>query len=114
MKLRRLSLLVLTLTGATALSANAADIYTPSYKDVPYVPSWSGFFVGLHAGGIWGNVDVKDVDNLNGGAKYSFDPSGAIGGGQFGYNWQSGQFVLGIEFDLGYHGMSGKKFDPNF
>jgi outer membrane immunogenic protein len=121
MKLRRLSLLVLTLTGATALSASAADIYRPSYKDGPYIPSWSGPFVGLHVGGLWGNVDVKDVDGLNSvapravpGAKFSFDPSGAIGGGQFGYNWQRGQFVLGIEFDLGYHAMTGKKFDPNF
>jgi outer membrane immunogenic protein len=114
MKPRCLSLLTLTLTGAIALSANAADIYTPSYKDGPYVASWTGPFVGLHVGGIWGNVDVRDLDGLNGGAKYSFDPSGAIGGGQFGYNVQRGQVVFGIEFDLGYHGMTGKKFDPNF
>jgi outer membrane immunogenic protein len=114
MKRLCLGLLGLTLTGAAALSANAADIYTPGLKDGPYVPNWGGAFVGLHAGGIWGTDDVKDVDHLNGGAKFSFDPSGAITGGQLGYNWQRGQFVLGIETDFGYQGMSAKKPDPNF
>jgi outer membrane immunogenic protein len=123
MKLCRLSLLTFTLTGAIALSANAADLSTPGYgyKDGPYDLSWGGAFVGLHLGGIWGHQDVKDLDGLNGpapgfvpGASFSLAPSGAISGGQFGYNWQRGQFVLGIETDIGYQGMSGKKFDPNF
>jgi outer membrane immunogenic protein len=112
MKPYRLSLLAFTLTAAIAASANAADIFTPGYKDGPYVPSWGGFFAGLHAGGIWGTQDIRDLDGLNGRAKFSIEPSDLISGGQLGYNWQRGQFVLGIELDLGYQGLSGKKFDP--
>jgi len=115
MKPYRFRLLVFTLTGAIALSANAADLSTPGYggyKDGPYDLSWGGAFVGLHAGGIWGTQDVKDLDFFNTGASYSLNPSGAIAGGQFGYNWQRGRFVLGIELDIGYQGMSGTKLDP--
>jgi outer membrane immunogenic protein len=113
MKRLCLRLLGVTLTGAIALSANAADLYTPGYKDGPYDLSWGGAFVGLHLGGIWGSQDVSDVDRLNlFGQKFAVDSSGAIAGGQFGYNWQRGHFVLGIELDIGYQGMSGKKFEP--
>jgi outer membrane immunogenic protein len=30
----------------------------------------------------------------------NIDPSGVAGGGQVGYNWQSGQFVFGAETDI--------------
>jgi outer membrane immunogenic protein len=115
MKPYRLSLLVFTLTGAIAASANAADIFTPGYKDGPYDLSWGGAFVGLHAGGIWGTQDIKDLDHLNGsgpGTSFSLNPSDLIAGGQLGYNWQRGQFVLGIELDLGYQGLNGHKIEP--
>jgi outer membrane immunogenic protein len=114
MKRLCLGLLGLTLTGAVALSANAADIYTPGLKDGPYVPNWGGAFVGLHAGGIWGTQDVVDLDRLNPppGTSFSISSTDLISGGQMGYNWQRGQFVLGIELDLGYQGLNGHKIEP--
>ena len=113
MKLFRTSLLVLTLTGATALSANAADLSTPSYKDGPYFPmSWTGPYGGVHIGGAWGDMDIKDVDHFNGGAKYTLSTSEVIGGGQFGYNVQRGNIVFGFESDLGWLRLSGTKLDP--
>jgi outer membrane immunogenic protein len=115
----RFCLAAMILTSPLALqsfSANAADIYMPGpggYKDA-YVPTWAGFYAGVNVGGAFGNVDVKDKDFLNGGAKYSFSPSSAIGGAQMGFNFQRGNFVFGVEGDIGGLPLSGKKFDPNF
>ena len=61
---------------------------------MPY--SWTGFYVGAQAGGGWNNSRWDDavdpVFNTNG--------SGAIFGGQIGYNYQINQFVIGMEVDL--------------
>ncbi|HTT47381.1 MAG TPA: outer membrane protein [Pseudolabrys sp.] len=51
--------------------------------------NWTGFYAGVNVGYEWGRVT-----NTPG------SPSGPAGGGQFGYNWQSGQFVFGGETDL--------------
>ncbi len=92
--------------------AFAADIDgPPSLKDdYPlFMPApWQGFYFGGHAGGIWGNVGLHD------GFTYVGDPSfsgslggvGAIGGGQAGYNLRRGNFVFGLEGDIGYLGIS--------
>ncbi len=60
---------------------------------------WNGFYVGLHGGYAW-----QDVDGIfnNAGTPTvlsAIDLNGAIVGGQIGYNYQSGQFLLGIEGD---------------
>src|SRR5688572_28790842 len=60
---------------------------------------WNGLYVGLNGGYGWqdlnGTFDGGDVaTNLSG-----IDLNGAIVGGQLGYNYQSGQFLLGIEGD---------------
>ena len=46
-------------------------------------PIWQGLYGGVHLG--WG---------------WSGDADGVVGGGQVGYNWQSRQFVYGIEGDI--------------
>jgi outer membrane immunogenic protein len=78
-----------------ALPAAAADMVTqplPPYAPPP-VPSalysWTGGYVGINAG-----YDFGKVDNL------PLKPRGVLGGVQGGYNWQTGQFVLGAETDL--------------
>jgi outer membrane immunogenic protein len=95
--------LKLTLAGATflcgaALAAHAADIYGKgaSLKDTPtYMPAitWSGLYVGLHAGSTLGSeLEVKGS-----GENFDVDES-FVGGGQIGYNWQlKGPWVLGVE-----------------
>jgi outer membrane immunogenic protein len=55
--------------------------------------NWSGPYAGLNIGYEWGKVT-----NTAG------EPSGLMGGGQLGYNWQSGQFVFGAETDIQFSG----------
>jgi outer membrane immunogenic protein len=88
------------LLGATALAvgssyAYAADlpvkapVVAPDYA--PPVATWTGFYLGANVGGGFANVDVGGVSShLN----------GVIGGGQAGYNWQTGNFLIGIEGDF--------------
>jgi outer membrane immunogenic protein len=71
---------------SSPLAAEAADsIPSPVYRPppMPLAYSWSGFYVGGHAGLGWisgGNSDT-----------------GFLGGGQAGFNYQIGQWVLGAE-----------------
>jgi outer membrane immunogenic protein len=69
--------------------------------------SWTGFYVGVHAGYGWTNGDVNfdpvpDAQTFSDLAPTSLDPSpaGFIGGGQIGYNYQFGRFVVGAEADF--------------
>ena len=91
-------------------SASAADL---SFKDTPEFSApplrWTGFYIGGHAGGGFGDTDVDDTFDYNGDpfASNSVDISGLIGGLQVGYNIQRGNLVFGIEADLGYLDISG-------
>jgi outer membrane immunogenic protein len=75
------------------VAANAADLPrgpAPYYSPVsPAGYNWAGFYAGLNLGYEWGKVS-----NTSG------NPSGVAGGGQFGYNWQNGNFVFGAETDI--------------
>ena len=79
---------------------------------VPPPFTWTGFYIGLNAGGIWPsgsrNADAFRPDAaIDGGFLNAAFPGGLgiakrgfIGGGQAGYNWQTGAFVLGVETDF--------------
>src|SRR3954454_23975554 len=84
----------ITLAAMTAASggAMAADMQTRG--PVPYSApasyyNWGGLYAGINAGYGWGH-----------GTNRSIHPSGVVRGGQAGYNWQNGQFVLGAETDI--------------
>src|SRR5262249_22306178 len=105
MKMYRVGLLAFTLTSIAALAAaNAADMYRApepvmgGYKDAPWMPAWSGFYIGVNGGGAWSVDNDKFAKPAN--AFGGISPSGGFGGGQIGYNWQSSHFVLGVEADL--------------
>jgi outer membrane immunogenic protein len=70
---------------STPILADAADrAPAPVYRAAPInVYNWSGFYVGGHVGVGWTGGDNND--------------SGFLGGGQAGYNYQIGQWVLGAE-----------------
>lgn len=91
-------------------AARAADLIdTPEPEYIP--PAlWTGFYVGVHGGYGWGKVDVGDTyayDSPDPFKASSFDPSGGVFGVQLGYNQQNGNFVYGLEVDLGYMNLSG-------
>jgi len=87
-------------------AASAADMpmKAPIVKAPVMVPpyNWTGFYVGLNAGGSWGRQD-NDLVTVPGGVvglSNSDSLDGFIGGGQIGYNWQINQWVLGVEADF--------------
>ena len=110
-----------TLTIATAVAAQAADL--PTRKEAPapvFVPppfTWTGFYIGVNAGGVWGtgNTTINTYLPTLGIVGNSWNnslgtgASGFIGGGQAGYNYQSGAAVFGIETDFDGTSMSKSK-----
>jgi outer membrane immunogenic protein len=101
MKLRSATLAatVALVSGVVASSAMADGYSRPRSVYAPGpLTSWTGFYIGGHAGGAWSEVDWRNV-NLTG-ERVNNDASGFIGGGQIGYNQQFGSIVLGVEGTL--------------
>jgi outer membrane immunogenic protein len=93
---------------ALASPASAAGMY---WAPPGALWSWTGFYVGLNAGGGWtfdnGAPRCIDPNGVNNGPGCQIVPdnttngSGFIGGGQIGYNWQiNPAWVLGLETDF--------------
>ncbi|MBR0973296.1 MULTISPECIES: outer membrane protein [Bradyrhizobium] len=106
-----------------ATGAMAADLAARPYVKAPVmvdpVWSWTGFYVGGNGGYSWGrsSTDVSYFSPVTGlpiappaGSitNASFDMNGGIAGGQAGYNWQSSNWVFGIEGDLQWSGEKGR------
>ena len=111
----------LAVMAATSV-ASAADM-APRYAKAPpavvEVWNWTGFYIGGNAGYSWGrgSTDVSFFNTLTGapivppagsllGAGY--DMNGAIAGGQIGYNWQSSNWVFGLEADAQWSDEKGR------
>lgn len=114
MKNRLLSFLAATAITSIGISAaQAADLPArtapaPIIAAVP-VFTWTGFYVGLNAGYGWRNDDREPVflspgvgtPGLSGTLIFpGGDDGGFVGGGQVGYNYQFGSFVIGAEADI--------------
>jgi len=97
---------------ALVTSAQAAN--------VPPVSNWTGFYIGANVGGGWGNQSVNYTPNdpssaelfvaANGGGPpaTSFSTSGALGGLQAGYNWQTApNWLVGVETDFDWSAIKG-------
>jgi outer membrane immunogenic protein len=71
---------------------------------------WSGFRIGSHAGGGWGDLRNTAVDAKGpfpAGFVFRRDLQGGLGGVHVGYDHQIGKFVLGIEGDFSWTGIEG-------
>jgi outer membrane immunogenic protein len=75
---------------------------------VPLAYNWSGFYIGAHGGGAWGDHCFNNLTVAGG----CHDGSGWVGGGQIGFNWQSGQWVFGLEFSGSAVGLDGSHTHP--
>jgi len=106
------------LAGSVALLALAASGIVRAEPAAP-VQSWSGWYAGVNAGYSWGQSDTSAsffnmFNNVTPGpilltTHGTADMSGAIGGGQIGANWQSGNWLVGIEADFQVTGQKGSK-----
>lgn len=117
------SILATAALAASAATALAADL--PSLKAPPpvYVPPpviWTGFYVGLNAGGVWSKSDITWTTNtfglvpghreaIDAAGTGNIDSNGFTGGGQVGFNYQMHHLVLGLEADFNYTGLSGTR-----
>ena len=98
------SVSAIVLSSSTVLAADMPVKAQPLPS--PPIPTWTGFYVGLNAGYAWGSSDPSLTGNVAPGANTAgiitpdLNPKGFIGGGQLGYNWQFGQWVVGGEIDF--------------
>jgi len=90
--------------------AQAADLGSPvapspvqPLSPVPY--NWNGFYAGINAGYGFGRSHWNDP--AFGSNSGGFDVGGALVGGQIGYNWQFGPWVLGLETDADWTNING-------
>jgi outer membrane immunogenic protein len=90
--------------------AFAADLPVrgPAYRaPPPAYSSWTGYYFGGNIGYSWGRASTDvSVTGFPIVAERQ-DVDGAIGGFQSGYNWQVGQWVMGMESDLQASGQKG-------
>jgi outer membrane immunogenic protein len=97
-----------------AAPATAADLpaKVPVYAKAPAIApafSWERCYVGAHIGYGWGRSFWNDGFGTPTSIA-SINPSGFIGGGQAGCNWQpSKSFVLGIEGEFWWSGIRGSQ-----
>jgi outer membrane immunogenic protein len=99
------SVITLSIAGVGAASAADMAVKAPPPPVVQPTCVWCGFYIGLNAGGSWD----KNAANYTffGSVPPTFasaspEPSGFIGGGQAGYNWQWDTFVVGVEGDIAW------------
>lgn len=135
--MRRWSIALIAAASTIALTqiASAADLPVKAPRYAPPPPplplSWTGWYVGLNAGGDWGTSDSSTTVGTGGGffsfaggscfttscqvnipdvasaGDQSTDTNGFTGGGQAGFNWQTGNIVLGLETDFQYFRSAG-------
>lgn len=103
-----------------AAPAIAADLpaKSPVYAKAPVMASvfsWTGCYVGAHAGYGWGRKSVTDnpASDWLLGAPFAVDTSGFLGGGQVGCNYQASRnFVVGVEGDFSFADIKGSAAVP--
>ena len=83
-----------------AAPASAADmaVKAPPPAPLPVIYNWSGFYIGGNGGwgqsrNCWDFLDAGGVAFASG----CRERSGGLAGGQFGYRWQFGTWVFGLE-----------------
>ena len=107
-----LSLLAGTAALAIAASAAQAADLPSRYAPPPMIAAvpvftWTGFYVGVNAGYGWNTNDNNNYFDPVFGYSGGGSDGGFVGGGQIGYNYQMGQFVIGLETDIQYADIGG-------
>jgi outer membrane immunogenic protein len=117
---------------ATAVIASALGFSAPGQARAA---DWTGFYLGLNAGGAWGrssadtsadcsptsapplgtgyfctsSVGAANATAVNAAGTGTINASGFTGGVQAGYNWQTQNLVYGLETDFGAFHLNGSR-----
>ena len=107
--MKRILLTCTAIVGSMGIAA-AADL--PTSKGAPVAPvryapvfTWTGFYLGLNAGVGWGSsrsIIITGPTAASGGVVSAGNNGQFVGGGQAGYNYQTGAWVFGVETDIQY------------
>jgi opacity protein-like surface antigen len=106
MRIMTSAALTYVMIGGLAIAADM-QVPRPAYIPAPPAPTWGGFYLGGNIGGAFGTAD-----NNFSFASVSIPLKGVIGGGQIGYNWQTGPIVFGAEADFQGSSMKGSISTP--
>jgi outer membrane immunogenic protein len=110
--------------GISVQNAAAADMPTKAPAAPIADPIWTGWYLGLNAGGDWSasqtststtsvagaglQLSALAIGLINGvGSPTDIHTSGFTGGAQGGYNYQMGPWLVGVEADIEYFRSSG-------
>jgi outer membrane immunogenic protein len=115
------SIAILGISGAALAADLPARTMAPAFEPSPFagapIFTWTGFYGGVNAGYAWAGaransftIPMGTFDNgATTGGTVTYDGKdnrgGFTGGGQLGYNYQFGQFVVGVETDVQYVGL---------
>jgi outer membrane immunogenic protein len=111
----------------TTVSLGVLGMLSPAFgADLPYakapsfappVYDWTGVYVGVFGGGGYGN---HNVNNANGQAgtftdfTANYSSTGGVAGGEIGYDWQSGNYLVGVAGDVFWSGIKGNDSNQFF
>ncbi len=104
MLLRKILMSTVIFVGAMG-AASASDLPTtkgpPAYIPPPPVFTWTGLYAGGQVGYQWGttNTNIYTDPGTFLTSLPGYSPNGVAGGVHVGYNYQIGQFVVGVEGD---------------
>ena len=92
---------VFSTLAAPAYAADLPSRYAPPdpYYAPPPIFTWTGFYAGVH-----GELGVGSF--TSGGSSAFGSPIGGLGGATLGYNFQSGQLLVGAEADIAFGSVS--------
>jgi outer membrane immunogenic protein len=95
---------IFALLTASALAADMA-VKAPPPPAAPPVYDWSGFYLGLEGGGGFGSTTHANELFPGANSGGSANLRGGLVGGTYGYNWQFGHVVAGLEGDASWSGI---------
>lgn len=106
--MKRLFVVVIALAvawGAPALAADMAVKAPPTAPAAAPLYNWTGLYLGIEGGGGFGSTSHTNALFPAAASGGNADLRGGLLGGTYGYNWQFGHLVAGLEGDFSWSGI---------
>lgn len=94
----------------SAVAAVCASVMAVGAASAQSAAKWGGLHIGAHIGYGWGDFDSVRIDasgTFPTGFQTGRELEGVLGGFHFGYDWQLGNIVVGIEGEYSFSDVSG-------